>query len=162
MIYEETEDVYVCSNRKKLKVSGLKKSKSKTGYESEKTCYTCEDCRNCELKSKCIKGRNSKIPLSERTKHLEISKLFQEKREKSLKRILSDEGTELRMNRSIQSEGAFAEVKQNMGFRRFLCRGKQNILSECILLGISHNVNKLHNKIQNERCGSYVYSLKTA
>lgn len=162
MTYDSNEDVYMCSNGKKLKVSGTKKSKSKTGYVSEKTCYTCEDCSGCQLKSKCIKGNNSKIPLEERTKHLEISKLFQEKREKSLARILTDEGTELRMNRSIQSEGAFAEVKQDMGFRRFLCKGKQNILAECILLGISHNVNKLHNKIQNERCGSYIYPLKTA
>jgi Transposase and inactivated derivatives len=162
MTYDSNEDAYICSNGKKLKASGTKKSKSKTGYVSEKTCYTCEDCTECQIKSKCIKGRNSKTPLKERTKHLEISKLFQEKREKSLERILSDEGTELRMNRSIQSEGAFAEVKQDMGFRRFLCKGKQNILAECILLGISHNVNKLHNKIQNERCGSYIHPLKTA
>ena len=162
MSYDSAEDVYICSNGKKLKASGTKKSKSKTGYESKKTCYTCEDCSDCQLKSKCIKGRNSKIPLKARTKHLEISKLFQEKREKSLERILNDEGTELRMNRSIQSEGAFGELKQDMGFHRFLCRGKQNILAECMLLGISHNVNKLHNKIQNERCGSYVHLLKTA
>ena len=162
MSYDSINDVYLCSNGKKLKVSGTKKSKSKTGYQSEKTCYTCEDCSNCQLKTKCIKGRNCNTEIEERTKHLEISKLFQEKRGKSLERILSDEGTELRMNRSIQSEGAFGEVKQDMGFRRFLCRGKQNILTECILLGISHNVNKLHNKIQNERCGSYLYSLKTA
>lgn len=162
MTYDSNGDAYICSNGKKLKVSGTKKSKSKTGYVSEKTCYTCEDCSGCKLKSKCIKGNNSKTPLEERTKHLEISKLFQEKREKSLERILSDEGTELRMNRSIQSEGAFAEVKQDMGFRRFLCKGKKNILAECILLGISHNVNKLHNKIQNERCGSYIHPLKVA
>lgn len=162
MTYDSNEDVYICSNGKKLKVSGTKKSKSKTGYVSEKTCYTCEDCNKCQLKSKCIKGRNSKTPLEERTKRLEISKLFQEKRNKSLERILSDEGTELRMNRSIQSEGSFAEIKQDMGFRRFLCKGKQNILAECILLGISHNINKLHNKIQNERCGSYIHPLKTA
>jgi transposase len=162
MTYDSNEDAYICSNGKKLKASGTKKTKSKTGYVSEKTCYTCEDCSECQLKSKCIKGRNSKTPLEERTKHLEISKLFQEKRERSLERIISDEGTELRMNRSIQSEGAFAEVKQDMGFRRFLCKGKKNILAECILLGISHNVNKLHNKIQNERCGSYIHPLKTA
>lgn len=63
------------------------------------------------------------------------------------------------MNRSIQSEGAFDEVKQDVGFKRFL-RGKQNILGECILVEISHNVNKLHNKMQNGRCGSYVFPLK--
>ena len=39
MKYYASEDVYICNNSKKLMVSGIKKSKSKTGYESEKTCY---------------------------------------------------------------------------------------------------------------------------
>lgn len=162
MSYDKENDFYICSNGKKLVITGTKISKSKTGYRSEKTCYTCEDCSECTLKSKCIKGNNSKTPLEERTKHLEISKKFQQKREEDLARILSDEGTELRMNRSIQAEGAFGEIKQDMGFRRFLCRGKKNILAECILLGLAHNVNKLHNKIQSERCSSYLHSLKIA
>lgn len=161
MSYDKENDFYICSNGKKLVVTGLKFSKSKTGYRSEKTCYTCEDCNECSLKSKCIKG-NSKKPLEERTKRLEISKLFQQKREEDLERILSDEGTELRMNRSIQAEGAFGQIKQDMGFRRFLCKGKKNILAECILLGLAHNVNKLHNKIQSERCSTYLHPLKTA
>ncbi|MCG7703017.1 transposase, partial [Clostridioides difficile] len=75
---------------------------------------------NCQYKSSCIKGNNSKIPLENRTKNLQVSKLFHKKRKENLKRILSPEGSELRMNRSIQAEGAFAQVKQNMKFRRFL------------------------------------------
>ncbi|WP_347562551.1 transposase [Clostridium sp. AWRP] len=43
-------------------------------------------------------------------------------------------GRELRMNRSIQAEGSFIEIKQNMGFRRYLSKGKQNILAENVLL----------------------------
>lgn len=81
-IWNASEDVYVCNNGKKLMVSGVKKSKSKTGYESEKTCYACEDCNSCQLKSKCIKGNNSKIPLEERTKHLEISRVVSERTSK--------------------------------------------------------------------------------
>jgi transposase len=161
MSYDKENDFYICSSGKKLVATGIKFSKSKTGYRSEKTCYTCEDCTQCPTKSKCIKG-NSKKPLEERTKHLEVSKLFQQKREAAITRILSDEGKELRMNRSIQSEGAFGEIKQDMGFRRFLCKGKKNILAECILLGLAHNVNKLHNKIQSERCSTYLHPLKTA
>ena len=111
---------------------------------------------------KCIKGNNSKLPLEERSKHFEVSKLFQQKREEARKRIQTQEGKLLRMNRSIQSEGAFGEVKEDMDFRRFLCRGKKNVLAESILLGLAHNVNKLHNKIQNGRCGSYLHPLKTA
>ena len=161
MSYDKENDFYICSSGKKLVATGIKFSKSKTGYRSEKTCYTCEDCTQCPTKSKCIKG-NSKKPLEERTKHLEVSKLFQQKREAAITRILSDEGKECRMNRSIQSEGAFGEIKQDMGFRRFLCKGKKNILAECILLGLAHNVNKLHNKIQSERCSTYLHPLKTA
>ena len=40
------------------------------------------------------------------------------------------EGRKLRMNRSIQAEGAFAQVKQNMQFKRFLSRGNKNVLSD--------------------------------
>ena len=162
MLYDEESDSYLCSNQKKLVKTGTKKSKSKTGYISEKTCYSCEECKDCPLKAKCIKGNNSKLPLEERNKNFEVSKVFQQKRKETQDRIALEEGKLLRMNRSIQAEGAFAEVKANMDFRRFLCRGKQNILAESILLGLAHNVNKLHNKIQGGRCESYLHPLKTA
>lgn len=160
MTYDNEEDCYICKNEKKLTVSHTKTRKSKTGYKSEITCYTCEDCNGCELKSKCIKGNNSKIPLEDRTKNLHISKLFNEKRKENLDRIISPEGTELRMNRSIQAEGAFAQVKGNMKFRRALCKGNKNVLTECILLGMAHNINKFHNKIKSGTCATYLYPLK--
>jgi len=160
MDYNEDEDYYICKNGKKLTVSKVFKRKSKTGYESEKTTYTCEDCSNCSYKSSCIKGNNCKTPLDKRVKNLETSKLFNRQRKDSLNRILSKEGCELRMNRSIQAEGSFGELKQDMGFRRFLCRGKQNVLAESVLLAMAHNINKLHNKIQSGRTGTHLFELK--
>ena len=35
------EDVYIRKNQKQLKVTGTRKSKSKTGYVTEKTLYSC-------------------------------------------------------------------------------------------------------------------------
>lgn len=160
MAYDEANDCYICSNNKRIVKTGIRKSKSKTNYISEKTCYACEDCSECSLKSKCIKGNNSKLALEERTKHFEVSKLFQRKREEAHARMITDEGKLLRMNRSIQAEGSFGDIKADMAFRRFLCRGSQNILAETILLGLAHNVNKLHNKIQGDRCASYLHELK--
>lgn len=64
------------------------------------------------------------------------------------------------MNRSIQVEGSFGDIKQDMGFRRFLCRGTKNVKAECILLAAAHNIRKLHNKIQNGKTGSYLFPLK--
>lgn len=161
MAYDAEKDTYTCSNGKKLIKTGTRKTKSKTGYVSEKTLYVCEECSGCLDKSKCIKGNNSKIPLSERSKHFEVSKLFQEKRAEGQNRIMSETGKLLRMNRSIQVEGAFGEVKENMSFRRFLCRGNSNVLAESMLLALANNVNKLHNKIQSGRCGQYLHPLKT-
>lgn len=160
MEYNRDEDYYICKNGKKLIVSKVIKKKSKTGYESEKTVYTCEDCKDCSYKGSCIKGNNCKIPLEDRLKNLETSKLFNRLRKDNLERIVSKTGCELRMNRSIQAEGSFGELKQDMGFRRFLCKGKKNVLVESILLAMAHNINKLHNKIQSGRTGTHLFKLK--
>ena len=80
----------------------------------------------------------------------------------NLERITSEYGTMLRMNRSIQAEGSFADVKEDMNFRRYLYRGKANALAESILLAMGRNINKLHCKIQTGRTGSHLFSLKTA
>ena len=162
MTYDEEQDIYICKNNKQLKVTGVKRSRSKTGYVSEKTCYSCEDCKDCPYKTSCIKGNNSKIPMEERSKHLEVSKTFQKKRAEDLERILSEEGCRLRMNRSIQAEGSFADTKEDMSFRRYLCRGERNVLGESTLVAIAHNINKLHNKIQSGKTGQHLFELKTA
>ncbi|NJJ37496.1 IS1182 family transposase [Clostridioides difficile] len=162
MDYDEKNDYYICKNNKKLLANKIINRKSKTGYKSEITCYTCEECHDCQYKSSCIKRSNSKISLENRTKNLQVSKLFHEKRKENLNRIMSPEGCELRVNRSIQAEGAFAQVKQNMKFRRFLSRGKENVLSECIIVAIAHNISRLHNKIVKNKCGIYLHTLKKA
>ena len=82
-------------------------------------------------------GINQK-ELAERleTSQQNVSKKFKEKRAEDLERILTEEGQQLRMNRSIQAEGSFGELKQDMGFRRYLCRGSQNVLAESVLFVI--------------------------
>ncbi|WP_270563467.1 IS1182 family transposase [Clostridium beijerinckii] len=160
MNYNEAQDLYTCRNGKQLKKEGIKITKSKTGYESEKTIYICEDCSHCSHKSKCIKGNNSKTPLEQRTKRLKTSKKFNRQRKEDFERIISDEGCLLRVNRSIQAEGSFAQIKQDMNFRRFMCRGQKNVLAESILLAMAHNINKLHSKIQADRTGKHLFELK--
>ena len=160
MEYHEDGDYYICNNGRQLKVSKIFNRKSKNGYQSEKTLYTCKDCSNCLYKSKCIKGNNYKTPLEDRVKNVETSKVFTKCRKENLARILTQEGCELRMNRSIQAEGSFGVLKQDMGFRRFVCKGKQNVFAESILLAMAHNINKIHNKIQSQRTGTHLYPLK--
>jgi transposase len=160
MDYSESGDYYTCKNNRRLTVNKILTRKSKTGYLSEKTIYTSEDCSNCKHKSKCIKGHNCKTLLEDRVKNLETSKLFNMLRKENLERIVSEEGCELRMNRSIQAEGSFAQIKQDMGFRRYLSKGKKNVLVESIMLSMAHNINKLHNKIQSDRTETHLFPLK--
>ena len=162
MKYDKEGDFYTCKNDKKLVVDHIRHSKSKTGYVSEKTVYKCENCKGCSHKSECIKGNNCKTPLEERTKVLYVSKTFNEQRKADLERIISDEGKLYRMNRSIQVEGSFGDIKQDMQFRRYLTKGRANVLAESTLLAIARNINKLHNKIQNGKTGTHLFPLKTA
>lgn len=160
MDYEEENDAYICKNGKRLLNTGIISRRSKTGFVSEKTRYECEDCEGCPHKVDCIKGNRWKAPMEERTKSFEISKSFMAYREEDLERIISDEGIELRINRSIQAEGSFAQIKQDMGFRRFLSRGTDNVLTESILLALGHNINKLHRKIQDNRLGKHLHPVR--
>jgi len=162
MEYDKISDFYTCKNNRKLTVSHIRHNKTKTGYVSEKTIYTCENCSDCPCKSDCIKGNNCKTPLGERTKVLQVAKTFIKHRKEDLERIISDEGALYRMNRSIQAEGSFGDIKQDMQFRRYLSKGSANVLAESTLLAIARNINKLHNKIQNGKTGTHLFPLKSA
>ena len=60
----------------------------------------------------------------------------------------------LRVNRSIQAEGTFAYIKEDLDFRRFLLRGKEKVKAEWLLFSLALNILKLHHKIQNDRLGT--------
>ena len=162
MEYDKISDFYTCKNNRKLTVSHIRHNKTKTGYVSEKTIYTCENCSDCPYKSDCIKDNNCKTPLGERTKVLQVAKTFIKHRKEDLERIISDERVLYRMNRSIQAEGSFGDIKQDIQFRRYLSKGTANVLAESTLLAIARNINKLHNKIQNGKTGTHLFPLKSA
>jgi transposase len=154
MAYNAETDEYTCHNQKQLKPIYTFNKKSATGYVSEVTVYECESCEDCPHKEKCTKAKGNR--------RMQVSKTFIEKRQKSYENITTEKGILLRMNRSIQSEGAFGVLKEDRQFDRFLTRGSPNVTTELLLLCFGYNVNKLHAKIQNERCGKPLHELKTA
>jgi hypothetical protein len=163
MPYDKETDSYTCKNGRKLCADGVRRSRTASGYVNVSTVYRCNDCSGCPYKDKCIRGNNCRTPMEERSKVLYVSRIKEEKRAENLGRILSDYGTQLRMNRSIQAEGTFAVVKEDMGFRQYLYRGMKNALAESVLVAIAYNFNKLHWKIQSQKHGIRLYELnKTA
>ena len=154
MTYISEDDHYICSLGNKLIPVSTTYRNSKSGYISTITIYECENCSGCPYKNKCTKAKGNK--------RLHVSKKFIKHREKALENITSPEGKLLRMNRSIQVEGAFGVLKQDYGFRRFLLRGKKNIKVEFLLLCFGYNIKKLFNKTIQNRNGILLHRMKIA
>lgn len=154
MHYDEQNDEYTCQNGKKLKAIYTGTRKSKSGFESEITYYECESCEGCDYKKSCTRAKGNR--------KLQLSKEFLRQRKQSHQRITTELGTLLRINRSIQVEGAFGVLKQDMGFRQFLLRGNKKVKTEILLMALGYNVNKLHRKIQNNRTGSQLFEKQIA
>lgn len=160
MDYNAANDSYCCKNGQELTAQYEKKEKTASGYRRTVTVYQCSNCTGCPYKAECIKGNHCKTPMEERQKVLYVSKVMKQKRQETLERITSEYGTQLRLNRSIQAEGSFANVKEDMDFRRYLYRGKGNVTAQSVILAIGYNINKLHHKIQSGRTGHHLFALK--
>jgi hypothetical protein len=152
MGYDETRDEYTCTNGKKLRAVRTETRVGKSGYESEATVYTCGNCGGRPAREGCR--------ASKKNRETGVSKKPAAFREASRANITSEEGIVLRVNRSIQVEGAFGVAKEDGRFRRFRTRGKAGVRGELFLICFGYNVNKLHHKIQQGRCGTSLHPLK--
>jgi len=154
MSYDSLLDEYTCQEGKKLRLQyeGIRRSKS--GFERNISYYECESCEGCPKKKQCTRSKGNR--------KLQVSKRFIVQRAESLARITSEKGILLRMNRSIQSEGAFGVIKQNYAFRQFLLRGHKKVSAEIFLIAMAYNINKLHAKIQQNRTGTQLFEKMTA
>jgi transposase len=154
MPYDAENDEYICQNGKKIRAIYTGKKQSKSGFESVVTFYECEDCSDCPHKKNCTRAKGNR--------KMQVSKNFLRQREESRTRITSPTGVLLRMNRSIQAEGAFGVIKQDYGFRQFLLRGNKKVRTEVLIVAMGYNINKLHNKIQATRTGSQLFEKLSA
>jgi transposase len=156
MAYDHQADTFTCQAGKTLRFIAKHTRKSKTGFESLVSTYSCTECAGCELRTKCSRAHD------ENTKQLGVCWEFQLQRARSLANISSAKGIQYRVNRSIQVEGAFGVIKQDWGFRRFLTRGRHNILTEFGILAFAFNISKLHAKRRQNRTGTQLFEVNIA
>lgn len=144
MHYDEEKDCYICPNGKALNYAYDSHSKTASGYTVTQKNYVCESCSGCPHRDKCFKGQyeNRKIGLSQ---------VMAKQKEKAEQIIASDDGIILRMNRSIQVEGAFGVLKEDYAFRRFLTGGKHKTQTQFLLLSFAFNIQKLCNRLNSGR-----------
>lgn len=100
-------------------------------WESKETCSDCPHKNNCYKANKEKRTISRNVILEEF--HLEVDKI-----------LGTEEGEELKKQRSIQAEGAFGVLKQNMNFTRFTRKGKENVKMELLLICLGYNLRKYH------------------
>lgn len=101
--------------------------------------YTSEkSCEGCQHREKCFNGKSNRKIVSRN----DILDEFYATVDQNLS---TEEGKELKKQRSIQVEGAFGVIKQNMKFNRFTRRGLENAKMEFLLVCLGYNLNKYHN-----------------
>ena len=154
MQYDAEADEYICPGKKKLKYIETKKQKTDNGYETSRKVYQCESCEGCPYRNKCHK--------SQYDRKIEVSHKLNKQNQKATELITTDDGIKLRMNRSIQVEGAFGVIKQDFGFKRFLTRGKRKTEAQFFLIAFAFNIEKLCNRINSKRFGTSLFDTKPA
>lgn len=151
MPYDEETDSYICPNGNTLTATGTAHRKIKSGFVSEVTLYGCSGCRNCPLKVECTKSKNGRV--------IQRSRTLQRQRRQFRERITSELDIQLRVNRSIQSEGTFGVLKQDWRFRRFLRRGQKYVHTEILIYAFAFHIQKLYAKDKNQRHGVILHSI---
>ena len=155
MAYCHDDDCFICTQGRKLKL-WREMTEQRNGQFVTTAWYRCEDCAGCPCRAQCCRAKDPNQP-----KEVVLQRTFWEKREQATRNISSGRGIHLRLCRSIQVEGAFALLKNDFGFRRFLTRGKRNIRTELFFLVLAFDLKKLwmkreHNRLKTRESGKMV------
>lgn len=134
---KEYRQLYLCQWAKAVVVQRNNTNDCR-GYAKTIAHYQCSTCRGCPYKERCFQSKRYENKL------LKVKRDLIEMCKVSLANITSQEGIELRINRSIQVEGAFGMLKHDRQFKRFLTRGKLKVSIELFLLCLAFNLNKLY------------------
>ena len=102
--------------------------------------YRVEGCSDCAFSDYCKQWQNIK---DEDFKIFEINPEMVRYRQQAEENLLSVKGIEMRVNRSIQAEGAFGVVKQDMGYTRFRRTSIDRVRMEFALTILGYNIRKL-------------------
>ena len=150
----EHEDGFLCAGGKKLLFT-RSSTKKENGFASTTDYYRCEDCSGCPLREKCFKSTDPN-----KNKVVRMCVESAQHRASTLERLATERGALLRMNRSIQVEGAFGVLKSDRQFRRFLMRGRSNISTELYLLCLAFDLKKFFSKLQRGKLKTHLFPLK--
>ena len=127
----------VCPNNREFHFLKTKSIKG-NHYGRTEELWMCEDCSECPHTGLCKKAEGNRIVRLNR----ELSGFHRE----VIHNLESVHGALLRMNRSIQAEGAFGGIKWNRMYTRARRRGLKQLILEMGMISCGFNMHKYHLK----------------
>lgn len=134
LFYNPETDTYYCPMGQAMNKIHTYESQTKNGFTQEIHRYQAQSCHGCPLRGSCHKAKGNRI--IERNHNLIRLK------DKAKNLLLSEEGVAHRKRRCWDVEAVFGNIKQNMGFKRFMLRGMEKVTTEIGLIAMAHNLKK--------------------
>ena len=131
-------------------------------YDSKKNKLFRKDGLELDFLYSNKKGTIHYFFNSETKKKIKYNAKFRMLSDKSKENISSDYGKQLRLNRSIQVEGAFAVLKEDMKLRKLKVCGKPSVLREIGLFCIGYNFNRYISRSLRNCKGTTLHPLQAA
>ena len=137
--YQKETDEYICPNGKILR--SRRKRMIANGVIYRRYVGNRDDCSNCSLKSRCIRGKAIQgrylgVPVGATP-----GNLVKEMAEK----IDTERGRNIYHQRIAIAEPVFANIKYGKGLDRFTLRGKIKVNIQWVLYCMVHNIGKILN-----------------
>lgn len=134
LFYNQETDTYYCPMGQAMRKTHTYQSKTKNGFTQEVHRYQAQNCRGCPLRGSCHTAKGNRM--IDRNHNLIRLK------EKAKNLLVSEKGIAHRKRRCWDVEAVFGNIKQNMGFKRFMLRGIEKVTTEIGLIAMAHNLKK--------------------
>lgn len=144
-VYVQGQDLYYCPQGRALRRAQHVTRRDKNGQSIEHWRYRCDDCSNCPLAPRCLKGKAKRRTVNRSE--------YQPYRDQLARRMEHPQAQEIYKTRAPSAEGAFGHIKYAMGIRQFYRRGAQAVRREWRWICAAYNVGKIlrHDGQNNER-----------
>jgi transposase len=115
--------------------------------------YKFIGCNSCNYSYKC-KAKMKEENKNKDYRIVELIKDYELLKEQARNNLLSPSGIEIRINRSIQVEGTFGQLKQNMQYIRIRRRGIEKVSCEIMLMCLGRNIRKFFTLLDSNKIKS--------
>ena len=128
----------ICPNGKRFNFKYEQHIKG-NNYGRTEEIYECESCEGCSYKEQCS-------PKSKYNRTIRLNRELTSMHEEVLRNLCSVHGALLCMNRSIQAEGTYGNIKWNRAYKRIRRKGLERVILEFSLITCGYNLYKYNCK----------------